>query len=129
MISQTALALYELAFELFGPVRGRLHQGLHAELAFHRGYRARAAQLCEVYTMLPEHTRLHLRTDLLNPFSGGSGSHGPWLSAFQSHFSEPKPVLVDYLDRTPFDCLSSPGCGKIDSTVRTPSSLRRTDRK
>jgi glycosyltransferase involved in cell wall biosynthesis len=112
------MALYQLAFELFGPVRRPLHQGLHAELAFHLGYRARAARLCEIYTTLPEHSRLHLRADLLNPFTGNPDSHGPWLRAFQDHFSDPKPALANYRDRTPFDCLSSPACAKVDSSVR-----------
>ena len=111
-------ALYELAYELFGPVRRPQHQGLHTQLAFHLGDRARAAQLCDTYTMLPMDTRSHLRADLLNPFVGDPYSHGAWLSAFQELFSDPKPLLADHPDRTPFDRLSSPVCAKIDSTTR-----------
>ncbi len=111
-------ALYELAFELFGPVRRAQHQSLHTQLAFHLGDRARAAQLCDTYTKLPKDTRSHLRADLLNPFVGDPFSHGAWLSAFQELFSDPKPLLVDHPDRTPFDRLSSPARAKIDRTTR-----------
>jgi O-antigen biosynthesis protein len=112
------MALYELASELFGRPRQPEHQALHAQLAFHLGDRGRAARLCDTYTMLPKDIRLHLRADLLNPFVDDQNPHGVWLSAFQELFPDPKPVLAKHPDRTPFDRLTTPGCGKIDSTVR-----------
>ncbi len=51
------------------------HQGLHAQLAFATGDRARAAELLRAYPGMPAEVHTGLSVDLANPYAAGTG---PW---------------------------------------------------
>ena len=115
---EDGLALYDLALELFGPDQIPAdHQGIHAQLAFHRGDRARAAALRSLYRRAPEYVRADLGLDLANPHAGGAAPGSDWLTSFQRLFPDPAPTIGPD-GPTPFDRVTVAINTLIDATEK-----------
>ncbi|MDT4993774.1 MAG: hypothetical protein QOH97_3666, partial [Actinoplanes sp.] len=93
------LALFELLLRTYPPSRiAPAHQGLHAQLAFAAGNRARAAELVRLYPELPTPIAESLAVDLADP-AGPS-----WLAAFNRLLPAPGLSLA-----VPGQSLAEPG--------------------